>query len=150
MKKIFSVILVVMIFTLSACVKKEISTDKFKDFFETKEFSVTDVTSKLKDEGIKSSLVAVKNDDAYQIEYFVFKKESDAKINFQMNKNKFIEEKSGSAAIKDIDTRNHQKYAQTSLDIYSVIVRTDNTLIYIKTSADYKIEINELLEEIGY
>lgn len=150
MKKIKILSIIMIILLITACGKKEMTEDKFTTYFENQGFAVTDVTTKLNKDGVKKAVVAVKEDESYQIEYFIFEKENDAKVNFSLNKNKFIEEKSGTSAIKDESKTSYEKYALTNDGKYKLVARVKSSLIYVNTVDTYKKEINEMLAEIGY
>ena len=153
-KKISLVILIIMLFTLSACnTKKErkpISSDSFKLVAEDDDYTVKDVTDTLKNKkGIKEAIVAsVKTD--YQIEYYVLDDNETAQKMYARNKNRFENIKSSLDKAEVTETDNYSEYKVTSRNRYMLVCKIDNTLIYTSVEKKYKDNVTNLIKRLGY
>lgn len=153
-KKISLVILIIMLFTLSACNTKEerkpISSDSFKLVAEDDDYTVKDVTDTLKNKkGIKEAIVAsVKTD--YQIEYYVLDDKETAQKMYARNKNRFENVKSSLDKAEVTETDNYSEYKVTSRNRYMLVCKIDNTLIYASVEEKYKDNVTNLIKRLGY
>lgn len=153
-KKISLVILIIMLFTLSACNTKEerkpISSDSFKLVAEDDDYTVKDVTDTLKNKkGIKEAIVAsVKTD--YQIEYYVLDDNETAQKMYARNKNRFENVKSSLDKAEVTETDNYSEYKVTSRNRYMLVCKIDNTLIYASVEKKYKDNVTNLIKRLGY
>lgn len=153
-KKISLVILIIMLFILSACNTKEerkpISSDSFKLVAEDDDYTVKDVTDTLKNKkGIKEAIVAsVKTD--YQIEYYVLDDNEIAQKMYTRNKNRFENVKSSLDKAEVTETDNYSEYKVTSRNRYMLVCKIDNTLIYASVEEKYKDNVTNLIKRLGY
>lgn len=148
MKKIGKILLVIIILlSFSACGKttkiseKELEKKLFKMNFTTK-----DVTSEMEDSSIKKVILATNN--KLQVEYYVFKNEDNAKTAYNTNVKNLKLDKD--AKLKENNKNNYSKCRQTSKNMYIVIVRTGNTMIYSSSNVNYKSDVNKTMRKLGY
>ena len=148
MKKIGKILLVIIVLImLSACSKgSKISEKTLEDKLYKMNFTTKDVTSEMEDSSIKKVILATNN--KIQIEYYVFKSEDSAKNAYNTNiKNLKLNK---DAKIKEKNNKNYSKCSQTSKNMYTVIVRTKNTMIYSSSNVNYKSSINKAMKKLGY
>lgn len=140
------------LFLFSGCGKKEaISAEKFRTKMENKGFTVRDVTNQFQSEAsVKQGYAASNN--KYQIEFYDLESNSSAVSMYNHNLNKFKEEVDNSNATKSNtkEMSNYARYAAIANGKYKVLSRIDNTLIYINADSNYKDEIKEILDDLGY
>jgi len=88
----------------------------------------------------------------YQIEFYTFDKEEDAKSMYnyvQENLEKQYESESGRVRTSK-SVGNHASYKLSADEKYFVVSRIGNTLVYSAATSDYKNQVKELVEDIGY
>jgi len=146
--------ILVCVILLASCggPKTAISAEEFKEKAEQAGLTVMDTTIiDLTEDGwfdIESSCIAKGNN--YRIEFSVFSTEQQAAAFYNEYKIYIESMKGSSSSYSDVNLSNYNKYTQTSAGIYSVVSRIDNTVVYASASADYKLEINDFLKDIGY
>lgn len=139
-------VLILLVVMLSACTqKKALSTKEISDKLSNNGFTITDVTSQMEDSNI--SYVASANNGKFQIEYYVFTDETNAKKAYESNKESFENNKTKGKEQKD---ETYQKYTQELSDTYNLISRIDNTLIYSSVNIEYKKDLNKVIKDLGY
>lgn len=135
---------IIFLFVLTGCEdKKSLDGVEFQQYFETRDFTVFDVTSKVEAKNVEKGFIAVKNDETYQIEFYILKSLEDAKVNYHLNKQNFGDNG------KEIDEYNYIKYYVLD-DDYKLVERIDNTILYVNSKKEYKKEIDELIKGFGY
>ena len=143
--KILSIILIVIVATACGKVKEKLNDKQFTEKISNLAFVVTDNTSMIEDETIKSSYSA--HNGKYQIEFYIFKDKKRAEEAYQSNK-KYFENNGKKGKEKRKDT--YSKYMQELSDTYNVLIRVDDTLLYSSINIDYKKELNKVLKELNY
>lgn len=150
--KLFGIILLLVAsLLLTGCTTKEvISAEEFKLVTEEYGYTVQDDTESYQMQtSFEKVLIATKNDDIYQIEYYEFSDEETA-IQIYENQKMIIEGTSEVSSHKSIEAMNYDKYEQTSDINYGVVVRVENTLIHAIVNIEHKKEIQEILEKLNY
>lgn len=150
--KLFGIILLLVAsLLLTGCATKEvISAEEFKLVTEEYGYTVQDDTESYQMQtSFEKVLIATKNDDIYQIEYYEFSDEETA-IQIYENQKMTIEGTSEVSSHKSIEAMNYDKYEQTSDINYGVVVRVENTLIHAIVNIEHKKEIQEILEKLNY
>lgn len=147
MKRFFRIfIFVFMALMLSACGdKKALTSSEITAKLSNNGFSITDVTSQMEDKSI--SYVASANNGRFQIEYYVFASEEDAKKAYKNNKESFESNKTKG---KEKTGESYEKYTQKLSDTYNLITRVDNTLLYSSVNIEYKGDLNKVIKDLGY
>ena len=114
----FTALCFVMLILLTGCKnKKAITVETFKSKAESNGFTVTDVISQYQSYSYVNQAQVARNNDGWQVEFYVLSDESYAKSMFNTNKNTF-ENISGNNKIK----------TESSLGNYSKFsVSTDST-----------------------
>lgn len=144
------VFLLVFVFALTGCSKKEpISVDTFKSIMTDEGYQIVDATDQYKEDFVENVSIAVK-DDKYQIEFYDLNSESKAKTAYEANIEKFKELKGSSSMETNVTLGNYSTYKLTTDGKYCVVSRIGDTFIYIDVPSDYKTEVNDALEKLGY
>lgn len=126
--------------------KEKINSEQFKNLFND-EFTIVDVKDKMETEYILSALIAIKNDNSYQIEFLEFEEEFDAETTYESNYNELLKEDNN---IKEKEEYNYSKFSYMDDEYYYLVSRISNTLIYVKAPVSYNEEINSILENTNY
>ena len=156
MKKIFKKVLLCTItlatlFVLTGCTKVALTAEQYKDKMEKLDFDVEDVTSQYKYSNmVKTGYVAIKAGKIFQIEFYELRTESDAVSMYNTNKQKFENEKGSSSINTNVEGKNYSKYTLTTGGKYKVVCRVENTLIYLNVDDEYKNEVKQVLDSLGY
>lgn len=133
--------------------KTAISAKEFSEKLEDKDYIIQESTSQYSsNEEIEESYIALSEDYSYQIEFIILESESDASSMYSYNKSRFEAEKedSNAKAHSEVNLANYSKYTLIVNGEYKVLSRIENTLIYINADSEYKDEIDEALEDLGY
>lgn len=148
MKKIVIVfMLIISLFTLSACGKKQaLSDSELSSKLTELGFDVNDITDSMEDSNI--SVVRTANNRKYQIEYYVFKSDDTAKNAYKNNVKLFSSNKKYEG--KEEEKDNYEKYVQETDLYYNSVVRIDNTIIYVSVNIDHKKDVKKVLNKLGY
>ncbi len=148
LKKLAKVLLVItMLFTLTACGEKEaVSGDDFNSIMREEGFYVSDITDEMEDSDISQVLTA--NNTSFQIEFYVFKSEDTAKAAFTSNKEMFEANEDYEGKEKNEDT--YDEYIQETEDYYNVLKRVGKTLLYVSVNVDYKSDVKSIIKKLGY
>ncbi len=138
--------LILIVLVLSACGnKKALSKEEIVKKLSSNGFSITDVTNQMEDKNI--SYIASANNGMFQIEYYVFAKEDDAKKAYEGNKKSFESNKTkGKEKVQD----KYEKYTQQLSDTYNMIIRKDNTLLYSSINIKYKKDLKKVIKDLGF
>lgn len=163
MKKslIIGIIVVIFIISIVAIIgviltnynkeKTSITSEEFKQIMENKEFFMIDATSQnTENEYIQKVYNAVESENRYQIEFYEY---TDSDIANRFYKNMYSKLESGkgnSYSRTNISLKNYAKYMLTSNGRYTILSRVNNTIMYVSVSDEYKNEVKEIIEELGY
>lgn len=144
--------ILICMFIFTACGSKTaINTDKFISTMESKGFVISDVTDQFAGvDFLNDVTVAMKDSGEYQIEFYNLKDESNAIEAFNINKEEFEKEKGSTSTESSASLKNYSTYSLTSNGKYMYVSRIDNTLIYLDVSKEYKDEVKEIINELGY
>lgn len=152
MKKVFlSIVCLLAVITLSGCMKKDvITTEKFKSEATELGYNIYDITDQFGDyEYVKEVTIAMKNND-YQVEFYVFESDKDAKQAFERNKEFFDSQKEGTYSDGQKNMVNYSTYRVSSNNEYMYVSRVENTLLYLHIPDTYKKEATTLIDKLGY
>ncbi len=141
-------IILVCVITTGCIFYNLVDAKEFKSHFEDLGYTIT--SNKDDDYNSTTYYAASKEDSTYDIEYYEFKDETDAKKayqNFKENISNFI---TSEAKNQETTGAVFSKIVSVSEKEYLVFSRVKNTLIVIKGTNDVSDEINSLLEEIRY
>lgn len=142
--------MIVTAILMTGCGNKEaISSSEFKSIMGSKGYDVQDATSQFSAyDYVKQVYIAL--NDEYQIEFYELSDEDKAVSFFETNKTIFEDSKSSTSSQVSTSIGNHSKYALSSDESYKVVSRIDNTVIYLNVDEEYKDEVKDLLEDLGY
>ena len=146
---IFSLVLLVVGFLLTGCMKSSLDAKGFREHMGALGYNVSETEKPEYDTGI-NYLVASKEGVNYTVEYYEFDEEVEAKKVYEKYK------KDIKSYITSTSNNNETKgalFAKTiakSENEYVVISRVRSTIIFIATTKEYTNEVDKLLEELGY
>ena len=145
-KSFYTILLIILLlFTLTGCGQgPALSAEEFKTISELEKYNISDVSS---DEIYNSqeAYFAIDRKGNFQVEFYVFANEEDAKNIF--NK---IKETLDSDIYEIKKTWFSDRWLAKSNWSYVVISKIDNTLVYSSSSSIYEQEINNLLSALEY
>lgn len=148
-KIILGIITILIILSLTGCGnKKALTNNEFSEILGVEGFAVTDVTTLMEDENIE--VLAAANNNNYQLEYHIYKTKEAAKKAYEGNKKSFATYKKNNNKEKNVTGNNYEKYTLELSDEYKVVSRIDNTLVYASISLEYKKDLNNILDKLGY
>ena len=149
-KSIIIGILIILIvsFATGCGFKSALSTDEFKEHMGALGYTINDT----KEGGYesKSYVVASKSDLPYEIEYYEFEEEIDAKKTFKKCEDNLATYLTSSSENLKTTSALFSRFTAKSEKEYIVFVRVKNTVIFIAGTNEYQEEIDSLLEEINY
>lgn len=132
--------------------KTPISGDTFSEKMEEAGLSIHDQTAEKPEElGMSDVRTAIKEGE-YQIEFYEFKKEEDAKSLYKEQEGKLKDKyESEKGTVKTSKERgNYASYKLYAEDEYYVLSRIGNTLVYSTTTGEYKNQVKKLVEDLKY
>ncbi|MBQ9012529.1 MAG: hypothetical protein IJ094_03025 [Bacilli bacterium] len=152
-RKVMILSLFMSIFLLTGCFsKKPIGPDQFKNAMEKKGFVITDATNQFASYSfVKKVYVASEKSYKYQIEYFEFASDTNAKAAFNSNKANFesFKDSISKENIK-IETNDYSKYQNISNGKYMLTIRAKNIVLFVNASDKYSSEIKSIIKGLGY
>ena len=69
---------------------------------------------------------------------------------FESNKDYFKDREGSTRVTSSYSIGNYNLYSLTSNGDYMYLCRVDNTLLYIDVEDEYKDEVKDIVEELGY
>lgn len=147
------IILLLLVTTGCNLAKKEsITTEDFKSKMQAKNFVIQDVkeTQFIEVTEIQKATIAIEEGYKYQIEFYELTDANAAKTLYDRNKLIFESNKGSSSAYTNVDINNYNKYTLKTDGQYKVVVRIDNTLIYLNVNQEYESNVKSILKELGY
>lgn len=152
-RKLMIFSLFMSIFLLTGCFsKKPISSDQFKSFMEKNKFVITDATNQFSSyDFVKKVYVASEKNYSYQIEFFEFAGDANARAAYNANKSNFESFKNSVSkeSIK-IETNDYSKYQNISNGKYMLTIRAKNIVLFVNASDKYSKEIKSVIKNLGY
>ena len=158
-KGILIIVVLIMLFVALGCtiisvLKKEkvsITMQEFKTIMEKKGFNIGDATSQYSSYGyIDNASIGMRDDGAYQIEFYTLNDDESAIYFYNTNKTIFENSKSGATSQTTSELSNYSKYTLKCNDEYKVVSRINNTVVYVNVEDAYEGEVKDILKEIGY
>lgn len=148
---VFSLLLTV--FLLTGCFnKKPISADQFRSVMESNKFKITDATHQFSSFSfVKKVFVASEQNYKYQIEFFEFSGDVNAKAAFDSNKSNFESFKNSVSKERiEINGKDYNKYQIISNGKYMLTIRAKNIVLFVNASDKYSKEIKGYIKKLGY
>ncbi len=145
-------IIIAIIFCIAFGSKTAITTEEFKTIMEEAGYTVSDESEQYisYDENILEAYSAVSEDEGYKIQFYVLATEESAESFYDINKEYFENTRSDTSKKTSISFGSYSRYAVSSDSRYKVLVKLDNTAIYINANDDYIDEIKTALSSLGY
>jgi len=131
--------------------KMPITSNQFSQTMIAANFTVENVTARTQTNGLATSvIVAVKDDGSYQIEFWELTDGEVGKNVYNNNKKQLSKEHSSKAVLSEFNLGNYNYYAFTADGNFHMVTRIDNTMLYCEVDKEYKEEIIDFAEQLGY
>jgi hypothetical protein len=131
--------------------KTSISANDFKDIMEDNGYEIVDAAEQFAEyDHVKTAYIAIDETASYQIEFYSIADEDAASQMFYSNKETIENTKGTATGVVEIKMGNYDKYSLTTNGKYKVVARIDNTMIYCNVDEDYKDDVKEIIELLGY
>jgi len=127
--------------------KPAITSEDFSAKATSSGFTVVDVSEQHNGQTV-ISLLAVEGNESFQIEFYIFEENLQARNAFSQHKAKIDINPSGSYVSSN--GNNWAKYAKTSGGTYSFVSYIDNTLVYARVPQEHKQATQDFIKELGY
>lgn len=151
-KSAFIIVLsVFFLFMFTGCASKTPQTpDGFIQVMEDAGFEVKDVTEEAEDTDDLATSVLFAVGENYQIEFYeLVDNETGAGV-FYNNREIFDNEHSVKMMSLSLSSNNYDYYAFNADGQFYMIARIDNTVLYCVADKEYRSEIVDLVETLGY
>ncbi|MBR5825575.1 MAG: hypothetical protein IKY78_00670 [Clostridia bacterium] len=146
-----AMIFIAVALLLSTTGKESITAEDFEAFATEKGYYVVE-DSHGADEYIEKILIAYDEQDDYQIEFCVLTDAETAMSMYSACRAELERLVSGSNMTSEQTaySSNYDQYITSSPELYLVVIRVDDTIIYVEADKENKDEIKEFIDEIGY
>lgn len=142
---------IALIFTGCGNNRSAISSEQFCSIVESNGFTVADSKEQFAEfDYILNSYVALSGDNAFKIEFYNTVDEESARNIFEGNKADTEKLKTNGAVTTSKQINNYGKYRQSCDGQYWVLAYIDNTFLYAHTDKQYKDNVDEIFEMLGY
>ncbi len=151
-KKILGIVVgLLLMFVLTGCGSKTaITLEEFSSVAKEEGYSISDAMDQFVGiDYMKSATVAI-TEDNYQVEFYELDDDTHATAFFNNNKLRFEGLKGNASLESSIDMGNYSTYSLTSDGQYMYLSRVDNTLVYVDVKEEFKDEVKELIDKLGY
>jgi len=129
--------------------REPITAQEFRTKMEQKGFEVQDIINDLEyPVNIEYALIA--NKDGKQIEFQQFTYKDNAIEFFTQNKIIFTESRGSRYVENNSRFANYARYTLRANDLFSVVSRIENTVIYLVVADSDRDTVNDILRELGY
>lgn len=126
------------------------TANEFKKSMENKGFTVVDQTSSAADSTYQKIYVAV-DEKKYSFEYYFMKNDDSADVVYQYAvsglTNAYADK---NATISEDEKDNSKRYYVDASDYYCVVLKKENTVLYVTAYHDYEKEAKNIVKELGY
>ena len=132
--------------------KTAISADTFTEKMEETGLTVNDQSQEAPADSGMSDVRVAFGEENYQIEFYAFGNEEAAKslYNTVQSNLEDIYESASNVSKTSKNVGNYGTYALSADDMYYSISRVGNTLIYAIGDDDYKGQVKDIVEDLGY
>ena len=153
MKHVISAMLfLVLVLPLAACGSREaISSTEFTTRMTEAGHTVVDQSHYFEDDpdtGVTTYLIA--DNGSFDVEFLVFGTAERAREVHTSIRNEIESTGGSSAAHREVNTSNFNRFRQTSDGEFGVVSRIGNTLVAVVTSSDNQAEVDAVLDILGY
>ena len=139
---------VAAIFLMFKLFDNSMTPEEFKNHLAALGYEVTEQTSPV--DNTLTYMVATKSDVTYNVEYFDFKNEVEAKKYYKSLKKNLINYITSTTQDSETNGNIFSKQISISETDYVVISRIKKTLIFIDGTSDFQSDIESLLKKLKY
>jgi len=149
--KIFGLLVLVLLLTACGANKEAIDEDDFISIMTDMKFKIVNVEEQFNQyKYFEEAIVAIQENNNYQIEFYELENDGYAKSFYETNKEIFEQSKTDTSIKTNVDLTDSSKYTLTTDKEYKVLSRIEDTVIYLNVSKTYKDEVNNILKKLGY
>lgn len=131
--------------------KEPITATEFKTTMEEEDFIVKDATSQFSNYSyVNKVYLAISEDYTYQIEFYDLSNADYAKNFYDNNVDVFKKETENGNVYSYVNFDKYSKFSQETGNKYQVISRIENTAVYVNVNSEYKDDVKDILDDIGY
>ena len=142
--------LVLSLCLLSGCGNKTPQTvDGFSRIMEDAGFQVQDVTASTQTNGLATAVIVALNDD-FQIEFWELTDSDVGKSVYHSNKTNLENDHSVKTLASEVSIGNYNYTAFNADGEFHLVARIDNTMLYCTADKEFRSQITELTEALGY
>ena len=141
-----------LVLALTACTgpRTAVTADEFSARMRESGYEINDVTAQYNGD-VDAAVLAFDQNAGYQIEFFVMPSVQQAVDAYRENKSDFEAEAKGTfSSNTTLEISNYSVYTLAVNNNYYVVSRTDNTMIFVKTTTANRDAVNKALKSIGY
>ena len=152
MKKILLIIVFISsLFIITGCGnKKTVDVETFTKIAKDQGYKVVDVSEQYSSYSYIKSGTAAKASEKWHIEFYILEDKVGAINMYNVNKDKFNEQKSDSKTYSEKAFYNYNKYTLKANGQYMYLSRIDNTLLYCNVQTKYEKAAKKLIKKLGY
>ena len=136
---------------LSGCSNKTpAAADDFTTTMEERGYTVDDISAQYSEEDIESCILALSEDDNYQIEFYIWPSDEQTNQAYSNLKSHIESFEDSVYTSKTVSVANYSYYALTTNGEYHVVSRVDRTMVYASVPVDCKSDVEAAMAELGY
>lgn len=148
---VLAVCLVLMLMLTGCKSKTAITTDGFETTMSEQGFTIADYKEQYAEfDYILEAYAAIDSTGSYQLDFYQCSDEAAAKGMFESNKTKFEEQYKSVAVRTSASFGNHSELRIQADGEYILISQISDTMLYVHTTSEYKDEVNEIVDILGY
>ncbi len=141
-------VLLICLITTGCLFRKPLDKDEFKSHFEDLKYSVIEGDNARYE--AEAYYIARKEDVAFEVEYYNFKNETEAKKAYQDYKSNITDFITAKAENNETTGSTFSKIVTESENEYIVVSRVKNTIIFILGTPENSEDIDTILKDIKY
>ncbi len=131
--------------------KKVYSTEEYQKVLEKNEYSVVNQsTAYSNNDNIQEYIQSQNKEHTYQVDFYTMKDSQSATDYFNDVKNKLINESNGKEGKLESNNFGYSKFTIQASNNYCVMIKSDNTIIYVNTNIRNKENVDNLLKDLNY
>lgn len=150
MKKIILILVMIAVMSFMGCEvnRMPLTTDEFITKMSDEGFTVEDVSTQFEEGAVEGVFIAY--NEYYQIEFYIVPSDDQAKSAFIENKSAFENVETKTSSNGELNVGNYSSYNRTTDELFMMVSRTENTFVYVVAEKDYKDEIKDFIDMLGY
>ena len=154
LKVLFFVIVLVAILSVVIFYKsidrKVYTKESFTKVLEKYKYKVEDKSNDYyNDKSVETYLLGTSKDELFRVDFFIMKDEKASKKYYKELKEQ-LEKETGMEGTTKTNKIGYSKYIMEASNNYVVVVKSDETIIFINTNNKNKDKVEKLIKKLGY